>query len=161
MVPFAYKAASTTSSLPSLASLQDVSSGQVVQGQAKVTNISGVKTLTTRYGHALQKQEVILVDHTTSMKLILWQEHCDKLENEKAYTLKNLRLEDSNNMRYLNTPRSEQFAFEEIPAFTQPLATVTTDMESLSQNKISARIIGVQSASKSLSCASYKKVTLK
>ena len=124
VVPFAYKDASTTSSLPSLASLQDVSSEQLVQVQAKVTNISDMKTLTTRYGHALQKQEVILVDHTSSMKLILWWEHSGKLENEKTYTLKNQGLKDSNHMRYLNTPKLDQFTFQEIPAFTQPLATL-------------------------------------
>ena len=32
----------------------------------------------------LKKREVILVDHTTSIKLVLWQEHCDKLEDQKT-----------------------------------------------------------------------------
>jgi len=50
-------------------------------------------------------------------------------------------------MRYLNTAKSEQFVFQEILPFTQQLATVATDMESLSQNKMSAKIMAVQIAS--------------
>ena len=122
--------------------------------KAKVTNIVGVKTQNTRYGHALLKQEVTLVDHITSIKLVLWEQHCDKLESDKTYILKNLRLKESNNTRYLNTPKSEEFVFEETNPFTQALAAVTTDVESLSQNKIVAKLIAVYSASKSLSCAS-------
>ena len=49
-----------------------------------------------------------------------------------------------------------------MPAFTQSLAAGATDIESLSQAKMSAKIIGVQSATKSLSCvACKKKVTIK
>ena len=129
--------------------------------KAKVSSITAVKTINSRYGYALQRQEVILVDHTTSIKLILWQEHCNKLEDQKTYALQNLRLKESNGSRYLNTPKSEQFLFKEIPSFTQDLAQVTTEIESLTQRKVSGKIIGVQHASKSLSCTSCKKVTVK
>ena len=44
-----------------------------------------------RYDHPLKKQEVILVDHTTSIKLLLWQEHCNKLEDKKTYALQDSR----------------------------------------------------------------------
>ena len=36
------------------------------------------------YDHPLKKQEVVLVDHNTFIKLVLWQEHCDKLEDQKT-----------------------------------------------------------------------------
>ena len=108
-----------------------MSTEQLVQIKAKVSNISGIKQLESRYGQTLQKQEVILVDHTTLIKLILWQEHCDKLETEKTYSLQNIRLKESNGTRYLNATKSEQFAFQELPPFTQQLATVATDMASL------------------------------
>ena len=162
VVPFVYQDAATSSSLPSLSSLQEVSKEQLVDIKAKVSSITAVKTINSRYGYALQRQEVILVDHTTSIKLILWQEHCNKLEDQKTYALQNLRLKESNGSRYLNTPKSEEFLFKEIPAFTQDLAQVTTEIESLTHRKVSAKIIGVQHASKSLSCTSCKKkVTVK
>lgn len=154
VVPFAHQDAATSSSLPSLSSLQEVSKEQLLDVKAKVSSITAVKTINSRYGYALQRQEVILVDHTTSIKLILWQEHCNKLEDQKTYALQNLRLKESNGSRYLNTPKSEQFLFKEIPSFTQDLAQVTTEIESLTQRKVSGKIIGVQHASKSLSCTS-------
>ncbi|CAH3157330.1 unnamed protein product, partial [Porites lobata] len=146
----------------SLASLQDVSLEQLVEVKAKLTRLTAVKTQNNRFGQPLQKQEAILVDHTTSIKVILWQEHCNTLTEEKTYRLRNLRIKESYGTRYLNTPKSEHFEFEEIPAFTQTLAAVATDIESLSQAKMSAKIIGVQTATKSLSCvACKKKVTIK
>lgn len=59
-----------------------------------------------------------------------------------------LRFKETNGIHYLNTPKSEQFLCKEIPPFTQDLAYATTEMESLTQNKISAKLIGVQNASK-------------
>ncbi|CAH3180361.1 unnamed protein product [Porites lobata] len=150
VLPFSYKDISMMSSLPSLASLQDVSLEQLVEVKAKLTRLTAVKTQNNRFGQTLQKQEAILVDHTTSIKVILWQEHCNTLTEEKTYRLRNLRIKESYGTRYLNTPKSEHFEFEEIPAFTQTLAAM------------SAKIIGVQTATKSLSCvACKKKVTIK
>ena len=101
VVQFPFREAANTS-LPSLASLQEVSIEQLIQVNAKVSSMTGVKTLNSRYGHTLQKHEVVLVDHTTSIKLILWQEHCDKLGKVKTYSLQNIRLKESNGTRYLN-----------------------------------------------------------
>ena len=110
--------------------------------KAKVSGITGMKTINSRYDHPLKAQEVLFVDHTTSRKLVLWQEHWDKLEDQKTYNLENLRLAETNGIRYLNTSKSEQFLYKEIPPFTQNLAQVTIEMESLMQ-KISAKLSGV------------------
>ncbi|CAH3172628.1 unnamed protein product [Porites lobata] len=74
------------SSFISLASLQDVSLEQLVEVKAKLTRLTAVKTQNNRFGQPLQKQEAILVDHTTSIKVILWQEHCNTLTEEKKHT---------------------------------------------------------------------------
>lgn len=71
--------------------------------------------------------------------------------------LKTRRLKETNGICYLNNPKSEEFLHKEIPPFTQNLAQATTEMESLTQNRISAKLIGIQNASKTLSCASCKK----
>ena len=154
-LPYVYKDATISSSLPSLSSLQEVSKEQLVDVKAKVSSITGVKTINSCYDHPLKEQEVLFVDHATSIKLALWQEHWDKLEDQKTYNLENLRLAETNGIRYLNTSKSEQFLYKEIPPFTQNLAQVTIEMESLMQ-KISAKLSGVQNASKNLSCTSCK-----
>ena len=74
------------SSLPSLASLQDVSLEQLVEVKAKLTRLTAVKTQNNRFDQPLQKQEAILVDHTTSIKVILSQEHCNTLTESKKHT---------------------------------------------------------------------------
>lgn len=109
-VPIPHEHAEVSSSLPSLATLQEVSIVQLVQIKAKASNITGIKQIKGCYGQTLQTQEVILLDHTTSIKLILWQEHCDKLKKEKTYS-QNIQLKESNATRYLNIAKSKQFVF--------------------------------------------------
>lgn len=86
VLPFLYKDISMMSSLPSLASLQDVSLEQLVEVKAKLTRLTAVKTQNNRFDQPLQKQEAILVDHTTSIKVILSQEHCNTLTENKKHT---------------------------------------------------------------------------
>lgn len=74
-VPFPYEHAEVSSSLPSLATLQVVSIEQPVQIKAKVSNITGIKQIKGHYGQTLQKKDVILVDQTISIKLVLREEH--------------------------------------------------------------------------------------
>ena len=74
-VSFPHNHAEESSSLPSLATLQVASIEQWVQIKTKVSNITGIKEIKGRYGQTLQKQEVILVDHTISVKFVLRQEH--------------------------------------------------------------------------------------
>ena len=61
------------SSLPSLAPLQDVSLEQRVEVKAKLTRLTAVKTQNNRFGQPPQKQEAILVDHTTSCYHVIGQ----------------------------------------------------------------------------------------
>lgn len=76
-LPYVYKDATISSSLPSLSSLQEVSKERLVDVKAKVSSISRVNTFigNSCYDHPVKKHEVILIDHTTSIKLVLWQEH--------------------------------------------------------------------------------------
>lgn len=68
-MPFPYEHAEVSSSLPSLATLQEVSIEQLKQIQSKVSNITGIRQLESCYGQTLHTQEVhvIVVDHTTSI----------------------------------------------------------------------------------------------
>ena len=84
-LPYVYKDATVLFSLPSLSSLQEMSKEQLVDIKAKVSSITGIKTFNSHYDHPLKKEEVILVDHTTLIKLVLWQEHCNKFEDQKTY----------------------------------------------------------------------------
>ena len=80
------------SSITSQASLNQVSAEQLVTVKAKVVKVSGSKKISSQRsssGH-LKKQEIVIVDPTASMKVILWEQFIDCLEVEQTYMLKNL-----------------------------------------------------------------------
>lgn len=56
-MPFGYEDAAVSSSLPSIASLQEVSTEQLVQIKAKVSNMSGIKQIESQYGQTLQNKK--------------------------------------------------------------------------------------------------------
>lgn len=101
------------SPVPTITSLNQVSAEQLVTLKANVAKVNGSKIITTSSRNPtsqLKKQDVIIVDPTASMRLILWEEYIDCLETNKTYLFKNLRLkQDSAGNKFLNTPKSDMF----------------------------------------------------
>lgn len=93
---------------------------QLIDVKAKVGNIGPVKHVKTWNNQTLQKQEATIVDHTTSINLILWEKYCETLADRETYALENLPIKETHNSRHLNTPKSKQF-FEQIPPFTDTI----------------------------------------
>ena len=54
----------------------------------------------------LFKQDVTISDKTTTMKLTLWQNDIDHLENSKSYQLDNLEVKSYNASKYLSPPKT-------------------------------------------------------
>ena len=71
--------------------------------------LSGVKVVNTNCQGNLKKQEAVLRDTTSSVKVILWEDYVETLEDGKTYLLENLRLKVTKSERYLNTPKSKNF----------------------------------------------------
>ena len=92
-----------------ISSLQNVSFEQIVT--AKVLELSAVKVLHTAHG-SFKKQEDILVDETSSIKIILWENEVEKLEKGETYILRNLCLKECHGEKYVNTPKTGKFKFE-------------------------------------------------
>ena len=142
----------TPPSVTSLLSLNQVSSEQLVTLKAKVAKISGSKKLTTARNpnSQLVKQELVIADPTASVKVILWEQFVDSLKENQTYVFKNLRLKRENNgSMYLNTPKSDQFSFEECEEFA---TSVVEDIQLFSSIEVSASIIGVESISTYQAC---------
>ena len=106
------------------------------------------------------KQELVIVDPTASVKVILWEQFLDTLKEDQTYVFKNLRLKRENNgSMYLNTPKSDQFSFEECEEFAE---TVVQDIQLFSSVEVCASIIGVESISTYQACMKCgKKAVLK
>lgn len=141
--------------LPDLSALEKLAAEQLVTIKAEVAQVSAVKTLHTQYQGVLKKQEVIIRDPTTSVKLLLWENSIEMLELNKTYILQNIKLKRSKKEMYLNTTKADKFTLSETSAFTTPLVTIEEDVKTTST--INARILGIQQASQTLACISCNK----
>lgn len=84
---FPYREKSTPN-VSTISSLQKVSLEQLVSVHAKVVKLSAVKVLQTSHG-SLTKQEAIIFDQSSSIKLVLWETRVNGLEEGKTYKLNN------------------------------------------------------------------------
>ena len=144
-----------TGTLPDLSALEKLAAEQLVTIKAEVVQVSAVKTLHTQYQGVLKKQEVIIRDPTTSVKLLLWENSVEMLELNKTYIIQNIKLKRSKKEMYLNTTKADKFTFNESSPFTKPLVTVEEDVKTTST--ITARILGIQQAFQTLACISCSK----
>ena len=134
-------------SVISLLSLNQVSSEQLVTLKVKVAKVTGLKKITTlrNPNSQLMKQELVVVDPTASVKVIPWEQFVDCRKEGQTYVFKNLRLKRENNgSMYLNTPKSNEFFFEEWQEFAE---TVVADVRLVSSVEVCASIIGMESIS--------------
>lgn len=145
------------SSIPKLAREQLVS----IKGQ--VVEISGIKRINTTFKGELRKQDVIVRDPTSSVKVTLWEDYVDCVELEKTYEFQNLRVKGNGIDRFLNTPQKEPFTAKPCSSFEQPLVLVDSYLlESAKSTTTRGEIIGFQRAMKNLTCVvCHKIVTVK
>ena len=119
---FQYQPMPDTQDLSSISSLSDVAPNQLVTIKANLFQLSGIKTIIMDDSKQLTKQEGIIVDHTGHMNIVLWAEYTGQLEEKKTYIFSNLRLKESNSVKYLNTPKDNTGVFnKETDHFTGPL----------------------------------------
>ena len=100
--------------------LEKLAAEQLVTIKAQVAQMSAAKTLRTQHQGVLKKQELLIRDSTTSVKLFLWENNVDMLELNKTYILQNIKIKRSKNEMYLNTTKADKFTFSETTAFTAP-----------------------------------------
>lgn len=128
----------------SIVSLSEVAAEQLITVKAEVSQISGVKTVRILHRGVLKKQEVLIRDTTSSIKVVLWEANVEILEEKKAYLLKNLKVKAANKERFLNTPKDAEFRATETAPFDEPLVAVHEGLFEMASSTISGRIIGIQ-----------------
>ena len=153
-VPFEFNSKLSCNSVLSLIDLDRLAPEQLVSIKCEVSELTAVKKSGTGDG-ILLKQEAVLRDATACCKLLLYNKHVDLLETGKTYTFHNLRLKLFKNVVYLNTPRLDEFTFEE----SEPLKKLAgmEKIGDLTTSSIIARIVGVHTVRKYLVCCSCNK----
>ena len=80
----------------------NISDTKRISMMVKVIDVEKVKP-------KLFKQDFMVANKTAYIRLTLWQEDIDKLQNGNSYLLQNLIVKSFNGSKYLNTPKSGLF----------------------------------------------------
>ena len=145
-VDFLFNANMSKDSIVTLKGLEELASGQLVNFKAKVSEIRGSVQHTTKTGESIPKQEIILLDGTRSMKLILYADYVDGLAEGKSYFIQNARLNIVDSKCYLNTPLATEFIFKEIDV-------VDDSLEGETRINLRCKVIGLKSLHRKVMCS--------
>ena len=128
----------------SISTLNNVASENLITIKAQVVNIAATKVVNMQYQRTLKKQEVLITDPTSSIKVILWESYVDTLTLNSTYIFRNLKvkLSKNKNERHLNTAKDVSFYTKKTAPFTQPLIDVNRELASMVTSTINGKIIG-------------------
>ena len=98
----------------------------------------------------LKKQEAVIVDGISSIKLVLWESHVDGLEKGETYILRNLWLKESRGEKYVNTPKTWEYSYKLAPPLEQLAESEHVELEKIKETI--GTVIGINKVAKSLSC---------
>ena len=146
-IEFTYSENLTATGFVNISSMEKLAAEQLISVKAQVGRLSGIKMVQTQHQGSLKKQEAIIRDTTGYIKVVLWENNVNTLEVNTSYNLKNLRVKSSNNEKYLNTPKGEDFVSTETTPFDHPCVNVEEDLNKMVTATISARIMGIHQAS--------------
>ena len=69
----------------SISTLNNVASGNLITIKAQVVNIAATKVVNMQYQRTLKKQEVLIRDPTSSIKVILWESYVNTFTLNSTY----------------------------------------------------------------------------
>lgn len=150
---FTYKEVDTITTISSVA---DVTSGQLVSVKGKVLHLTSQKKVVYP-DKVLQKQECYIVDPTGQIKVTLWEDYTDQVEQGKTYNFRMFRLRKMGQDRSLNTPKDDdRCVISETTEFQEPLPTLQ-DVSLTNTKEMTAEILGVHSVTRSYGCCACKR----
>jgi uncharacterized CHY-type Zn-finger protein len=160
---FSQELSSSSDAIMSISSVSKLAKEQLVSIKAEVVQVSSVKKISTSFKGELRKQDVIVRDSTSSIKIVMWEDNVDCVEVEKTYEFTNLRVKGSEYDRYLNTPQNERFSAKLCTAIEQELVAVDSYLlESGKSVTVTGKIVAFKEAMKMHTCiVCHKMVTIK
>ena len=128
----------------SISTLNNVASENLITIKVQVVNIAATKVVNMQYQRTLKKQEVLIRDPTSSIKVILWESYVNTLNLNSTYIFRNLKvkLSKDKNERHLNTAKDVSFKAKKTAPFTQPLIDVNRELVSMVTSTTNGKIIG-------------------
>eukprot|EP00794_Sanderia_malayensis_P002190 gene2190-2493_t len=139
--------------------LTEIALEQIITLKAKAFNVQKPVHIQTQRGTSLTKQEALLIDPHGTVKIILWEDDIDTIEDGGTYMFKNLRVKKNKltGEIYVNPAKafSKISRAEEFPPDTlKPPQSLPSELTTLSVN---GEIVGVQKCSLNFCCLKCNK----
>ena len=103
------------------------------------------------------KVEATLRDPFVSIRITLWEQYTNQVQEGKTYAFKNLKVRKNGDQHKLTTARDGSTTITEVEPFKGTLATLTDIPESFLISKPTAKILGIVQFSVYHSCQVSKK----
>jgi hypothetical protein len=142
-----------TDVVSSLNTIKDAIAEQFVTIKAKVCHLSAIKKINTQQHNVLTKQEGILVDPTGQLKIVLWENQVDSLQEGQTYIFTNIRVkEDYFKERYVNPPKDiSDYSATATDDYQDQLHEIEVVPDTLHQ--VTGNICGITNIQKAMSCS--------
>ena len=150
---FNFKPSQNHLEISPLSTINQVIPGQLVSVKCKVVRLSSVEVTNLSDGDKTDRQEAILLDHTSSAKFIMWGKYVNNLQLQKSYIITNARVrKDAQADYYISTAKSGETKIEMTQDLEGNLAQL--DMAPmLTIREILAKIIRISNIHQLLSCS--------
>ena len=139
----------------SLGDLFSLAPGQLINIKCHVATVFDQVTHKMRNGEDVVKQDIIISDMSTSIKLVVYGQDTQLLTAGKSYILRNLRLNSFKNTVFLNTTLTKKFEFEEIDEIAH-----TSEVSYNTDSTIMCKIAAVDKITIYFHCAKCSKKLL-
>lgn len=138
----------------SIASLSQVTAGQLVKIKGHVAHLSPARTAILESG-PVKKQEAFINDPSGYIKLVLWGRHVDSVSECSTYLFDKVKVKLAHQEKYLNTPKNEdECKISSVDNFTESLQPV----QNISAVKdLTGNLFGVTNLNKYHCCCSCNK----
>ena len=150
-------AETSASDLVKISTIQKDSPGQLINVRAKVAKALPSKVVALDNGSKLTKQDVILQDDTSSIRLVLWGSLAGSVTEGETYVFHHVKVrKDKFSEVYINSVKTGNTKIEHSDAFKEKLAEIETTLTTSIVN-LNATILGVSNFTKCPACRDCNK----
>ena len=154
---FEYNSSLAETAIVEIVELPRLAPGQLVNIRGQITKVGDVTSHLTFNNERIDKQEVLARDKTSNVKITLYGEDCNMVEEGNCYVMKNLRLKLVKNCVLLNSTKSNKFN----ASLTEPIIGLAESEEPVGETTIVAVICGVNNIKSYSVCPTCLKKNLK
>lgn len=143
------QASNSCTNVVHLGEIAELNVNQLINVACKIVKVSGISNLEVK-SKLLKKQDCRVSDHTDTIRAVLWENNCDKLQEGKSYHLIQFRVREYACTKYLSM--SESSSMIEVDDIGEVVNSDGEDDISEGNNVIEGEIVVVLNVTTYSSC---------